>query len=532
MKENTNIDQLFEEQLADLKVEPKVDSWDKIASSLDAMATTNVAQSNGKNRLILIALLGTIAALFAYVLFFGHSGDKDTTSGKRQQVVLPIEQKLNNEGAEKVTVTDAAQYKKPEVTDDVLNNKTFETQTKQDAKAAKPSIVESKKASTVNSSEQSRNPKEFDNSTSQINKSKVALRTEQSAKADEMAVAIEEEEKASEKEAVYITEPFTKEQNEAEISNKTQAVVVENKANVSEVSTEEKTQSIAAIDTDKKAENATTKAVAGPSPNEVSGIYASTGWSFDLFGGPAMISSNESIPMAESKMLQQTDKKSLIITPSLGLNINYHYNNWFVRSGIAYAEFGENKEYLKNTEMHDTTGYSRQLVHSYYSHDTTGWIQDPNDPSVSIPVYDAVFHSDTTYIWVSRDSLYYEHQNIYAQNRYRYIEIPLMVGYEMRFKNFGLELATGVSVGFRVNSSGLFMDSNHELVDINSSNSPYSNTMMNYMLSVGVKYHIGNRLSVIAQPVYKTNLNSLFTSSNDIRYHSIGLNLGLNYIIK
>ena len=78
------------------------------------------------------------------------------------------------------------------------------------------------------------------------------------------------------------------------------------------------------------------------------------------------------------------------------------------------------------------------------------------------------------------------------------------------------------------------MDSNNELVNINSSNSPYSNTMMNYIITIGINYHIGNRLSITAQPIYKTNLNSIIKSGvgSDIRYNNLGVNLGINYIIK
>ncbi len=560
MKENTDIDQLFEEQLADLKVEPAIDSWGKISSSLDAAVAASVKNSKRKKRFILIAFVSTIAALFAYVLFFGHSGDKNDTSIDKQHALFHQEQQLNDDQTkkrlkpemivqkednahanenlkEKTIVTPAKQNIEPyesfvekPITNTKSNNKQpIESNKKFDKKSTTSSIKANTKA--VLNSEELVEPTKTMVSSKEDKEPKVALyyatkQAEVNSETEQKSKAVENQKQ------VIVAEKEVQTEEKASIYRQAQDRNSASNEKTSEVKNEKKAETLAQVDDKKKEAVAETKKNTAPSPTEVMGVYASTGWSFDIFGGPALISSNERIPMAESRMLQQTDKKSHIITPSMGLNINYHYNNWFVRSGVAYSEYGENKEYLKSSEMHDTVGYSKQLVNSYYSHDTTGWMQDPGDPSVSIPIYDAVFHSDTTYTWMSRDSLYYEHQNISAQNRYRYIEIPLMVGYELRFKNLGLELATGVSVGFRVNSSGLFIDSNRELVNINASNSPYSNTMMNYLLSIGVKYHIGNRLSVVAQPIYKTNMNSLFNSSSDVRYHNFGINLGINYIIK
>jgi len=73
---------------------------------------------------------------------------------------------------------------------------------------------------------------------------------------------------------------------------------------------------------------------------------------------------------------------------------------------------------------------------------------------------------------------------------------------------------------------------NDDLIDINQGNSPYTNSMMNYLLIVGVKYHLTNRFSIIAQPTYKTNISSLFSSETNTSYNNFGLNVGLNYIIK
>lgn len=182
--------------------------------------------------------------------------------------------------------------------------------------------------------------------------------------------------------------------------------------------------------------------------------------------------------------------------------------------------------------MHDTSGYSKQQISEYYSYDSVGYYIDPTNPNVIVILYDAILHVDTSYKWITEDSLYYEHIAIQAQNRYHYIEIPAMIGYEFHFKNLGLQLSTGVSLGFRVNSSGKFLDSDNKLIDINNDNSPYSRQVLNYIFSIGLNYHLNRRLSVTLQPVYKTNINSLFTEGSSARYNHYSVNMGINYIIK
>ena len=547
MNNNKNIDQLFEEQLGDLKVAPAAGSWDKLAASLDSASAVGTAVSKRRKKgFALFAFVGAVAAVVAYFMFFNQEQGHSLETKAMQQSAIQNEAVLPNEvdAQEKAlqTVHKPIAVDKPIAKESAVISTSKPDKTKSntlnsngDQMETNP-LAESKSTTKkVDAVQQNRKLDDGESQESNAIVASSAIVYETSKPLNDNAVLQKKEDLSStpviEAKQEEQSEPSEKEEpvmvEATPVVGATAEIPEENKqAIVTETLAEEK--QAGAADTKEESQNATS-----PSPSEVMGIHNATGWSVDLYGGPAMVSSNESENYPEGKMIQQTGKEARIITPSMGIHLNYHYNNWFVRSGVGYAEYGENRDYSQKITKHDTIGYSKQLITSYYTYDTTGWIKDPGDPNVSIPVYDAIQHKDTSYSWVSRDSLYYEHQSIYAQNRFRYIEIPLMLGYEFRYKNFGVELATGVSVGFRVNSSGRFLDSNNELVNINTSNTPYSNTMMNYILSVGLKYHLGGQLSIIAQPVYKTNLNSLVSGSNsNIRYNNWGLHVGLNYIIK
>jgi hypothetical protein len=600
MKEQNEIDQLFEQQLGNLSVEPTAASWDKITSSLDAAAISGGGASGagilGRKKLFIYALIGTVAAILAYVIFFNNQG-KGRNIIPRVHPVVKI--KKQNTSTPNETVQHANSSKATEKTEVVNQSNTsitsvdtpkhnavdINTQQKYSTPSEEENLdADVQKQKISYSNESVKQPKASikksaikmpvvmsipvftDNSENTTTTTKISTPTSQEVQKQEVInetsaennqvvtelvseeIALNEMESNQAKEVVEVTNeemPVTAEPIETAVQEQSEEVFneqnigsTEAEEEVVEETTEEITTALSEsevveqADIDKSDEVAQGENI--PSPTETAGIHQATGWSIDAFAGPAFIQSNEEIILAEGDMIYQTGIDPKITTPNIGLNVKFHINNWFIQSGVGYAEYGENKNYLQNIEMHDTSGFAKQKIDDYYTYDTTGWIPDPNNSGVLIPVFDAIHHSDTSYSWVTEDSLYYEHQSIYAQNRFRYIEIPAMVGYEFRFKNVGLEVATGVSLGFRVNSSGKFLDSDNNLVDINPSNSPYTNTMMNYILTVGVKYHISNRFSVIAQPIYKTNLNSLFESGlgSDTRYSSFGVNVGMNYIIK
>jgi hypothetical protein len=563
MKEQNEIDQLFEEQLGNLSVEPTADSWGAITSSLDAAGAGTTSVSSGKGRLFLYALIGTVAAILAYVLFFNQGKSRNITPKVHPVVEL---KKKSLQKPQKIQSEDALE------TQSYTSKQTDNTsqQAKNNHQLVQPSneqtvdaIVEPIDLSQNKTERESNQPRK---TKTNIQKAPVAYKQELLVKGEKEELAkveVSEVQEVNVQEVAVGEVVFTETQKKTtkeipEIETTTEnkavsieeiAVVAESKEQINEqnnsnpnnveaetqeaVSTEE--VAVASIESINK-ENAedVDASPSSPSVPGTAGIHKSTGWSIDGFVGPAMILSNENHSPNEGEAIYQAGIEPQIITPNIGLNVKYHINNWFIQSGVGYSEYGENRKFMQDIEMHDTSGFSKQNIDQYYSYDTTGWVKDPSNSGVLIPVFDAIHHSDTTYNWVTTDSMYYEHLEIYAQNRFRYIEIPAMVGYEFRFKNFGIELATGVSIGFRVNSSGKFLDSKNKLVDINPSNSPYTNTMMNYILTVGVKYHLSNRFSVIAQPIYKTNLNSIIKSGfgSDVRYTSVGLNVGVNYIIK
>lgn len=207
------------------------------------------------------------------------------------------------------------------------------------------------------------------------------------------------------------------------------------------------------------------------------------------------------------------DNESPALSWSAGADIRVHWKQWFVQTGLNYSVYKNNKNYNYNYQVTDS-------ANSYFNYDTIWvWIYDP--PNLEYPVMVGI---DT--VWV----LVYEDINVKNNgiNEWSYLEIPVLVGYQFNHRKFGFEFATGISMGFLLKSKGSLpkfpdVEGMEELEkDINQ-------TMFNFLLQVGVSYQIVNGWSVIVQPYYKQNLQSVFENNYPIdqRFRAFGLNFGV-----
>ncbi len=256
-------------------------------------------------------------------------------------------------------------------------------------------------------------------------------------------------------------------------------------------------------------------------------IRATTGFSIDLFGGPEYINSFDEIVYNEGDNISIKKKTTYIADYSFGANLKYHYNNWFLQSGLAYSNFGDIYSLSQENVLHDTSGgFYSYNINTYYTYDTLSWEDDPLQSGVLVPVLSSSLHTDTVITnWNSTDSISYENEFANAETRYRYIEIPLMLGYQLLHNNWSFLISAGGSYGFKVADEAVYT-SNNKLSGLDEVSSPYSSSNINGIISLGITYSVNNKISLILQPTYKTNLTGF--STNYTRYHSLSLRCGIN----
>ena len=224
--------------------------------------------------------------------------------------------------------------------------------------------------------------------------------------------------------------------------------------------------------------------------------------------------------MAPNPQYSQTLEDCIVSLP-LDLRVSYNLNNKFsLSSGINTASLGEKIDYndvLENYMVYDSnfidTICDIGTFHIPY--------YDFNTNQMDTAIYSVMM--DTSY-WVNESYEEESINNYNVQNRYTYLNIPFMIGYQFRIKNISIGLRAGGAVGFRINNSkGMYYNSN--IQGLNSFKA--KKTIYNIVTTASVGYQF-KKIEMFIEPKYWFNLtNSVLKSDIDHKYHLLGLNIGV-----
>lgn len=205
------------------------------------------------------------------------------------------------------------------------------------------------------------------------------------------------------------------------------------------------------------------------------------------------------------------------------LRINYKMNKSFsISSGLSTVSFGEKIDY---NNIHESN-----MVYDSNFIDTICIIG-----TFHIPFYNwNTGQTDTAIYNVTKDTTYWESENYEettmnnykVQNRYTYLNVPFMVGYEFSVRKFRFSLKAGGAIGFRIsNSIGKYYNKN--IQDLH----PFEmkKTIFNIVATTSIGYQI-KRFEIFLEPKYWLNVTN-FTNSLDFdhKYHLFGGNIGISF---
>ena len=225
--------------------------------------------------------------------------------------------------------------------------------------------------------------------------------------------------------------------------------------------------------------------------------------------------------MAPNPQYSQTLEECIISLP-LDLRVNYNLNNKFsLSSGISTASLGEKIDY--------NDVYENYMVYDSNFIDTVCNIgtfhvpyYDINTNQMDTAIYSLMM--DTSY-WVNESYEEESINNYNVQNRYTYLNIPFMIGYQFKINNINIGLRAGGAVGFRINNSnGMYYNSN--IQGLHSFKA--KKTIYNIVTTASIGYQFKN-IEMFIEPRYWFNLtNSILKSEIDHKYHVLGLNIGVS----
>jgi hypothetical protein len=224
--------------------------------------------------------------------------------------------------------------------------------------------------------------------------------------------------------------------------------------------------------------------------------------------------------MAPNPQYSQTLEDCIVSLP-LDLRVNYNLNNKFsLSTGINTASLGEKIDY--NNIQETNMIYDSNFIDTIY---TFGTFHVPfynwNSSQMDTAIFSVMM--DTSY-WINESYEEESINNFNVQNKYTYLNIPFMIGYQFKIKNINIGLRAGGAVGFRINNSkGMYYNSN--IQGLNSFKA--KKTIYNIVTTASVGYQF-KKIEMFIEPKYWFNLtNSVLKSDIDHKYHLLGLNIGV-----
>ena len=235
-------------------------------------------------------------------------------------------------------------------------------------------------------------------------------------------------------------------------------------------------------------------------------------YSISIFAGPSL--NDFALKGTNEEYLKyRNDNESPHIGYTSGVRVHFQLKNFNITTGVDYSVYNQKRHYSSTTQIYSPDD-------SYYDYDTTWtWIFDP--PNIGVPVISGI---DSTWIKVFNDKTTYNN----GINRLNYIEIPLLLGYQIHHKQLSFEISTGINFGFltgkNIEVPSSVSDSAFVIVD------NFRKMNMNLLIQGKVYYHLNWRTSLYISPYMKRGLNSVYYSDNPVnqKLESYGVNFGIN----
>ncbi len=199
---------------------------------------------------------------------------------------------------------------------------------------------------------------------------------------------------------------------------------------------------------------------------------------------------------------------------SAGIRYTKVFNNGTsVRAGVNYTQVNEKFFYFNPNEIKYVTVITTRVI-----------IRSPGD---------------TIYI---NDTLQYQQTGTRIKttyNKYRNIDIPLVIGYELGNGKIHANINAGVIINVYSWYKGDVLDSAYQPVSITTGkgNSVYqfkNNIGVGFMGSVSVYYKMTDKLHLVLEPYFRYNLSPMSKENLNLqqKYHIAGLRAGIRFDLK
>jgi hypothetical protein len=218
----------------------------------------------------------------------------------------------------------------------------------------------------------------------------------------------------------------------------------------------------------------------------------------EIYGGPDFALRSMSDTGNSAYLQKRKESTKFASAFSAGIRYTKVFNNGMsVRTGVNYSQINEKFTFTQGN-----------LVQVTYIIDANG---------------------DTTGSYVTTGTRYKT-----TTNRFKTIDVPLLIGYELGNGRIHANINAGVIVNIYSWQKGDVLDASFKPVSITTgkSNSPYqfkTNIGMGFMAGASVYYKLTEKAHVLAEPYFRYNLSPMSSDKLTFsqKYNTIGLRIGL-----
>jgi hypothetical protein len=282
--------------------------------------------------------------------------------------------------------------------------------------------------------------------------------------------------------------------------------------------------------------NETSSNIPAPLPSlENTGSTTKLEFTLELYTEPSYTGQKlgSRTPNSDAYFNYRKENENSFLGINWGLEGRVARKNIFAQSGIRSAVFGSNASYPFSSTTVDTSRSHLEIKLNYqWIFDTTWvWIQDSNI-LIQVPVLDSSLLIRYDSAWISLSDTSYSKRNDKSQLRYRYVEIPLLVGYRFGKGKLETQFSGGVALGFLSGIKGNIATSDFSsTMPANRQNIPFNRPLLSLLLRIGCTYQLNHNFGIFSRAAFRYTPRPVFGTSYPLyqRYYSAGLQFGIRF---
>jgi hypothetical protein len=146
--------------------------------------------------------------------------------------------------------------------------------------------------------------------------------------------------------------------------------------------------------------------------------------------------------------------------------------------------------------------------------------------------------NNITIIWDTLSIEYIGERTVVQHNKYRFLDIPLTVGYEIESEKFILNINAGVMINLLFTQRGKILSPDEDVVYLqdgmeNSYDAYRTNAGFSLIGSLGMAYKLEPDIHLLLEPHVRYNIKSLDNGANPVEHRMAltGLRFGIRKIL-